>query len=66
MVAYCDVRMGERAAVAACSCPEADRMGLFDPFLDAVRTGLTFNYGEFAIVKVRLKTDSRMARSISV
>ena len=54
-----DVRMGECAAIASRSCPETDRVGLFDPFLDAdlvaIQSSLTFNYGEFAIIKIRIE-----------
>ena len=48
--------MGECSAVAPRSCLEANRMCLFDPLLDAylitVQSSLTFNCGEFAIIKI--------------
>ena len=50
-----DVRMSEGAAVPASRSLEADGVGFLHPFLNtdlvAVQAGLTFNCGEFAIIK---------------
>jgi hypothetical protein len=51
--------MGVGAAIAPRSCPETDRVGFFDPVLNAdlvaVQSSLTFNYGEFALIKIRIE-----------
>lgn len=51
-----DVVVGVGSAVPPGSRPQTDGVGLFDPFLDAelvaVQAGLTFNYGEFAGIKI--------------
>ena len=48
--------MGIRAAVPAGAGFQADGFGFLNPLLDAefvaVQAGLTFNYGEFARIKV--------------
>ena len=53
-----DVLVRESAAIAASRGFESDGIGLFHPILDAdfvaVQPGLTFNYGEFAIIKTRV------------
>jgi hypothetical protein len=54
-----NVRMGVGATIASGSCSETNRVGLFHPLLDAnlvaVQSSLTFNYGEFAIIKTRIE-----------
>jgi len=54
-----DVRMGESAAISPRCGLEPNSVGFLDPFFDtdlvAVQTGLTFNYGEFAVINSRIK-----------
>ena len=54
-----DIRMGVGAAIASRSGPEPNCVGLFDPLLDAdlvaIQSGLTSNYGEFAIIKIGIE-----------
>jgi len=53
-----DVVVGVSATVTTRRRSQADCMGLFDPLLhtelEAVQPGLTFNYGEFAGIKLRV------------
>jgi len=53
-----DVFVRKRAAISSGGRFEADGIGFFHPILDAdlvtVQPGLTFNYGEFAIIKIRV------------
>jgi hypothetical protein len=53
-----NVFVGERTSVPPGARIQVDRVGLFHPLLDtyfvAVQTYLTFNYGEFAIIKSRV------------
>ena len=52
-------RDGKRAAIASGGGFEADGVGLFNPFFDthlvAVQSGLASNYGEFAVIKIRVE-----------
>lgn len=51
-----DVGMGKRAAIATSGGFEANGIGFLNPFFDAelvaVQSGLTFNDGEFAVIKI--------------
>jgi hypothetical protein len=51
--------MGKSAAIAPGRGLEPDSLGFLDPLLDAdlvaVQADLTFNYGEFAIIKSRVE-----------
>ncbi len=53
-----DVVVGVSAAVTPSRRPQSDGVGFLHPFLDtelvAVQPGLTFNYGEFAGIKIRV------------
>jgi len=55
----CDVGMGKGAAIATSRGFEANGIGFLDPFLDtdlvAIESGLAFNCGEFAIIKIRIE-----------
>ena len=47
--------MGIGAAISACTCYYTYCVSLFVPLLDTdfevIKSGFTFNYGEFAIIK---------------
>ena len=51
----CNVFMGIGAAISACTCYYTYCVSLFVPLLDTdfevIKSGFTFNYGEFAIIK---------------
>ena len=51
--------MGIGAAISACTCYYTYCVSLFVPLLDTdfevIKSGFTFNYGEFAIIKIRVE-----------
>ena len=65
--------MSIRSAITSGRCRNPDGMSAFDPFLDAdletVQSGMTFNYGEFATIKIRIEylfPDTKVFQCISV
>jgi len=50
--------MCKRSTVSAGACSQTERIGFFNPFLDAYlvadKFGIAINYGEFAIIRSRV------------